>query len=200
MSATRSNWNAQSLPVRCHPISCLLLLPLGANEFPLSSPVLPNGPQGAGQRGQTKVQHSQCWCLVWQEDSVSSLRRSMLRCSCALLQDMGSCSPLPHAPSRGWYSADVHGTSGREPCLLPGASSAALSSRWSQYLCPALEVLWKRLPCCAEYWMGCAAASPGAHAAFPFHLVSCMQAGIAMLFSGATTTDPLPGRVLAKGG
>lgn len=56
VSATLSNWNAQSLPVRCHPISCLLLLPLVANEFPLSSPVLPNGPQGAGQSGQTKVQ------------------------------------------------------------------------------------------------------------------------------------------------
>lgn len=57
MSATRSNWNAQSLPVRCHyPISCLLLLPLGTNKFPLSSPVLPEGPQGAGQSGHTKVQ------------------------------------------------------------------------------------------------------------------------------------------------
>lgn len=56
MSATRSNWNAQSLPVRCHPISWLLLLPLGTNEFPLSSPVLPDGQQGAGQSGQTEVQ------------------------------------------------------------------------------------------------------------------------------------------------
>ena len=56
MAATRSNQNAQSLPLRCHcPISCLLLLPPGTDEFPSSSPVLPDGPENAGQRGDVKV-------------------------------------------------------------------------------------------------------------------------------------------------
>lgn len=93
VSATRSNWNAQSLPVRCHyPISCLLLLPLGANEFPLSSPVLPDGPQGAGWSGHTELQQQSmlvpglAWgqCLFAEEEHAG--------CSGALLQGMGSCS------------------------------------------------------------------------------------------------------------
>lgn len=40
---------------------------------------------------------------------------------------MGSCSPLPNALSRGWYSSDVPGRPGGESSLLPGVSSAALS-------------------------------------------------------------------------
>lgn len=111
----------------------------------MSSPALPNGPQGAGQRGQAKVQQQLMLvpglaggqCLLAEEEHAG--------CSHALLEDMGSCSPLPHAPSRGWYSADVHGRSGREPSLLPGASSAALSLGWSPNLCLALQVLWKGL-------------------------------------------------------
>lgn len=47
--------------------------------------------------------------------------------------------------------------------------------------------------------MECGVGSPGAHTAFPFYLVSCMQAGTAILFSGATTAGPLPGWMLAKG-
>lgn len=201
MAATRSNQNAQSLPVRCHcPISCLLLLPPGANEFPSSSPVLPDGPEGAGWRSGVKVQQ--------QPVPASGMRtvpflagEERARRSGTLLQGTVPCSLLSHALSRGWYSADVHGRLGTEPSLLPGVSSAASSwARVVPYRCPSLEVLWKALWCCVEHQMGYTVGSPGARAALPLYLACCMQAGTAMLRPGAATASPLPGRVLAERG
>lgn len=102
MAATRSNQNAQSLPVRCHClISCLLLLPPGANEFPSSSPVLSDGSESAGQSGDVKVQ--------WQPVLVPASGMGMVPflageesagCSGTLLQGTVPCSLLSHSQQR----------------------------------------------------------------------------------------------------
>lgn len=140
MSAACSNQKAQSLPVRCRcPISCLLLLPPGANEFPSSPLVLPDGPENAGWHGDVKVQQ--------QPVLASGLRmvpflagEEHARSSGTLLQGMVLCSLLSHTLSRGWYS-DVRGRPEGEPSLLLGVSSAALSwARIVPVLMPTLGV------------------------------------------------------------
>lgn len=61
-------------------------------------------------------------------------------CSGTLLKGTVPCSLLSDALSRGWYSGDACGSVGREPSLLPGVSSAALSwTRMVPVLMPILE-------------------------------------------------------------
>lgn len=127
MAATRSNQNAQSLPVRCHcPISCLLLLSPGANEFPSSSPVLTDGPESAGQCGVVEVQQQPVPASGMRTVPFLAGEERAGRSS-TLLQGTVPCSLLSCALSRGWYSTDVRGRLGKEHSLLPGVSSAALS-------------------------------------------------------------------------
>lgn len=141
MSATRSNQNAQSLPVRYRcPISCLLLLPPGTNEFPSSSPALPDGPESAGWHGDVKVQQQPVSVPASGMRTVPFLAgEECAGCSGTLLQGTVPCSLLSHALSRGWYSADVRGRLGREPSLLPGVSSAAL--RWARMVPGLMAIL-----------------------------------------------------------
>lgn len=139
MAATRSNQNAQSLPVRCHcPISCLLLSLLALMSsshhlqcFLMGLRVLAGVVLSKVQQQPVPASEMRMVPLLAGEEHTG--------CSGTLLQGSVPCSLLSHTLSRGWYSANVRGRLGKEPSLLPGVSSAALS--WARMVPVLIPIL-----------------------------------------------------------